>query len=461
MNLAEFPFALLADRHPKGLETVIFSDIITGRDGEQVERVWTVTGSEEFGLPLASDELVYVALMEVTKEQGFRNRTIYITRYDLIKRLGWADKGDSYKRLQQALDRLLGVTIKAERAFWDNKKKRYVDVGFHVIDDYAIYDEQPGRKSRVGKRRLPYSYVAWNQVIFASFQSGYIKRLDTAFFFSLRSALSRRLYRYLDKKRYDGKPAYRIGLRKLAFEKLGMSRNYYPSHIKQELARAHKELIERGFLRDASYQERRGRQDDLVVYRFTARKHLVEQKAPRAREQDELVEALVAEGVTQSVAEGLVAEYGEEARVQLKYLPFRAPRDPAAVLVESIRGRWEPPASYLDVRKEKKENAEVQQARQKLIEKARQKQLSDAIERQAADGALAGLPRKARERIREDAHERLARENPLVAQSPESAAYEAILSESVRHAVMNEYPAQFNDQRTALWARAEGGDDDL
>ena len=123
MNLAEFPFALLADRHPKGLETVIFSDVITGRDGEQVERVWTVTGSEEFGLPLASDELVYVALMEVTKEQGFRNRTIYITRYDLIKRLGWADKGDSYKRLQQALDRLLSVTIKAERAFWDNKKK--------------------------------------------------------------------------------------------------------------------------------------------------------------------------------------------------------------------------------------------------------------------------------------------------------------------------------------------------
>jgi len=419
MNLAEFPFALLADRHPKGVDTVVFSDTVTGPDREQVERIWTVTGSDEFGLPLASDELVYVALMEVTKEQGFRNRTIYITRYNLIKRLGWPDKGGSYTRLQDALDRLLGVTIKAERAFWDNKKHRYVDVGFHIIDDYAIYDEQPGRKARVGKRRLPYSYVSWNQVIFASFQSGYIKHLDTAFYFGLHSALSRRLYRYLDKKRYDGKPQFRIGLRKLAFEKLGMSRNYYPSHIKQELARAHAELTEQGFLRGAEYQPRRGKRDDLVVYRFTSRKYMVEEKVEDSK-RNELVELLVAEGVTRSVADELVAEYGEEARVQLKYLPFRAPRDAAAVLVQSIRGQWEPPASYLQARKERQEVATAQREQEQFIAVARQRQLADAIERQAADAVLAALPARARQRILEEARERLALENPLVAGAPDS-----------------------------------------
>jgi len=352
------------------------------------------------------------------------------------------------------------VTIKAERAFWDNKKRRYVDVGFHVIDDYAIYDEQPGRKSRVGKKRLPYSYVAWNQVIFASFQSGYIKHLDTAFFFSLRSALSRRLYRYLDKKRYDGKPAFRIGLRKLAFEKLGMSRNYYPSHIKQELGRAHTELLAHGFLRDVAYQQRKGRQDDLVIYRFTSRKYMVEERVEDS-ERDELVTQLVAEGVTRSVAEELVAEYGEEARVQLKYLPFRGPRDAAAVLVQSIRGRWQPPASYLGLRKEQQEQEEAKQERQRLIQRARQKQLADAIERQAANAVLLALPKQVRERIVKEVKEQLALENPLVAQSPESAAYEAILKENKRRAVMNECPAQFNEQRAALWTRADGRDDDL
>jgi len=466
MNLAEFPFALLADRHPKGLDTIVFSDTIAGEDGP-VERVWTVTGSEEFGLPLASDELMYVALMEVTKEQGLDSRIIYITRYDLIKRLGWPDKGDSYKRLQASLDRLLGVTIKAERAFWDNAKRRYVDVGFHVIDDYAIYDEQPGRKPATGRKRRsggadhPHSYVAWNQVVFASFQAGYVKHLDTAFFFGLRSALSRRLYRYLDKKRYDGKPVFRIGLRKLAFEKLGMSRNYYPSHIKQELERAHTELTEHGFLRGVQYQERPGGQDDLVAYRFTSRRYLVEREVASPAQSSELADQLVAAGVTASVAADLVAEFGEEARVQLKYLPFRAPRDPAAVLVESIRGRWEPPASYLQVRKEQLESQAQQAERQQRVEEARRQHLIQAIEHQAADALFADLPNGVRRRIELQANQEVAASSPILARAPDSMAYQAMLRDKVRRAVMSEYPADFNARRESLWARADGVGDDL
>jgi len=459
MNLAEFPFALLSDRHPRDLNTVSFTDTIQGEDG-QVERVWTVTGSDEFGLPLASDELVYVALMEVTKDQNFESRTVYVTRYDMIKRLGWPDKGQSYTRLQASLDRLLSVTIKAERAFWDNKKRRYVDVGFHIIDDYAIYDEQPGRKARSGKKRLPYSYVAWNQVVFASFQSGYIKHLDTAFFFGLRSALSRRLYRYLDKKRYDGKPVFRIGLRKLAFEKLGMSRNYYPSHIKQELERAHQELADTGFLRGVEYQPRPGA-DDVVAYRFTSRRYLVEQEMISETKVNELVEQLVAAGVTRTVADQLVAEYGEETRVQLKYLAFRAPRDPAAVLVEAIRGRWEPPASYLQVRKQQTDQEASAREQKTRMDAAKREHIEEMIQHQAADGVLEDLPEDVRDRIEQQADAEVAASSPVLADRPDSAAYIALLRDKVRRAVMSEYPADFNARRESLFAGADGVGDDL
>ena len=139
MNLAEFPFALLSDRQPPGLDTIQFSDVIRGRGGERIQRTWIVTASDEFGLPVASDEQVYVALMELTREQGYSSRVVHLTRYDLIKRLGWPDKGGSYKRLKGALDRLLGVTITTRRAFWDKAQQAYVDVGFHIIDDYALY----------------------------------------------------------------------------------------------------------------------------------------------------------------------------------------------------------------------------------------------------------------------------------------------------------------------------------
>jgi hypothetical protein len=64
------------------------------------------------------------------------------------------------------------VTIKSEKAFWDQAKQRYVDVGFHIIDDYALYDEAPGRKGCKSQDPLPLSFVSWNQVIFRSFQAG-------------------------------------------------------------------------------------------------------------------------------------------------------------------------------------------------------------------------------------------------------------------------------------------------
>jgi hypothetical protein len=131
------------------------------------------------------------------------------------------------------------------------------------------------------------------------------------------------------------------------------------------------------------------------------------------------------------------------------------------MLVESIKGRWEPPASYLQVRREQQQKAQADQERQRLLKAARQRHLADSIQRQAADAVLASLSRRARRRMAEDAKQHLTAANPLVAQSPGSAAYEAILKERMRQAVMNEYPSRFNEQREALWARADGRDDDL
>ncbi len=426
MNLAEFPFALLSDRQLAGLNTLEFSDTIRGKGGQRVERTWIVTGGEEFGLPVASDEQVYVALMEVTREQGYSSRVIHLTRYELIKRLGWPDKGGSYKRLKGALDRLLAVTITARQAFWDKTEQSYVDVGFHIIDDYALYAEPRGRKPSGPRRPQPLSYVAWNEVIFASFQAGNIKQLDTGFYFALRSAVSRRLFRYLDKKRLDGKPAFRIGLRKLGFEKLGMSRNYYPSHIKQELERAHRELLEHGFLTGFKYHRPARNADEQVLYWFPRGAGATGPQLP-AGEQAELVEALVSAGVTAAVARRLVADHAPEVARQLEYLPYRSPNDPPAMLVEAIRGQWAPPASYL------KGRAQQEQARREAeVELRRHEERQMRLqERQAATEscrrALAALSPTERVALEATAHRQLEQDNPALAAHPDSAAYEAVL----------------------------------
>ena len=58
MNLAEFPIALIADRVPEGQKTLYFKD----GHGQL-----TVTGSDAYGLPTATDTDVIVALIYLTK----------------------------------------------------------------------------------------------------------------------------------------------------------------------------------------------------------------------------------------------------------------------------------------------------------------------------------------------------------------------------------------------------------
>jgi hypothetical protein len=435
MNLCEFPFALLTDRAPKGLNTVVFADRVEGKDRVPVERIWTVTGSDKFGLPIAGDEQVYIALMEVTKEQGFEDRRVYITRYDLIKRLGWPDKGDSYRRLRDGLDRLLGVTIKAQRAFWDNAARKYVDVGFHIIDDYALYDETPGRKAAAPQAPMPLSYISWNSVIFASFQAGNIKQLDADFYFGLRSAISRRLFRYLDKKRYDGKAVFRIGMQKLAFEKLGMSRHYFPSHIRQELRRAHDELCENGYLRGVEILKTDRRSPEQVVYHFAARKATGPRGARTTAEQDTLAAQLKQAGVTERVAKELAQGCPEEVAAQLEYLPYRKADDAAAVVVEAIRNKWEPPASFLKAQAHKQRLAH-ETAETEAAEKARRaEQATKEREKELQQAAWDALTDEERQAIEAEALAALQTQNAMVARRPESAAYKALFkTECLRRA---------------------------
>lgn len=422
LNLVEFPFALLSDRQRPGIGTLIFTDEIRGPDGDTVRRVWTVTGAEEFGLPTAIDELVYLVLTELTREKGLDSPKIHFSRYDLVRRLGWPDKGASYRRLRLALDRLLGVTITASRAFYDRKTRTYVDVGFHLIDDYALFDEPRGRKKPDAPD--PQSYIRWNKVIYASILAGYVKRLDLGTYLMLRSAVSRRLYRYLDKKRYDGKSQFRIGLTKLAFEKLGMSRTYYPSHIRAELARAHEELLGIGFLRAVRYEKSRATGDELVIYRFGRR-------APRAPD-EEMVRRLVDLGMAEPVAVQLVLTNPDGVKEQLEYLPYRSARNPAGLLVRAIQEAWPPPPGYPGASPEPSPDTVPQPP-------AGAQSPPPSLEHRA-EQLLEQLPAPERARLERLAADALRRENPRVAQRPNTAAYKALLHDRILRILSIERP---------------------
>jgi len=278
MNLAEFPLTVLSTRANPSLKTLEFADTIRRPSGEIVERRWIITGADKFGLPTASDDEVLLGLLKLTVDDGFRDRKVFFTRYELLRILRWSTEGRSYQRLQRALDRLSGVRIKASNGFYDNETKSHSTRNFGIVDAYELND---GR----GVETKP-SFFIWSEVLFKSFQVGFIKKLDLEFYLNLQSAVSKRLYRYLD-KHFWYRARVQMKLFTLAHEKIGISRNYrYASSLRQQLDPAINELIAAGFLSRCEYVGK-GTETEIVFIQSSGKARAQEvtesaRPAPRA-----------------------------------------------------------------------------------------------------------------------------------------------------------------------------------
>lgn len=125
-----------------------------------------------------------------------------------------------------------------------------------------------------------------------------------------------------------------------------------------------------------------------------------------------VVASLIAEGVTPPVAARLVLESGSEvAREQVEALPFRKPRDRAAVLVQSIRQRWAVPVALEASRETRRQEAKrAERARVVAVAAAdREKGRQDLLAR------LSGLSTAQREALEARALAMWQEEQPAAA----------------------------------------------
>lgn len=382
LNICEFPLASPGRAASPHENTLVFEDHIRNKgSGENVHRKLMVSASEAFGLPTPADSDVLLVLMHLTNlRNGFTDRTIHFTRYELVKRLGWDQSGKSYRRIEESLQRWVNITLNYNRAWWDRDGRRWQNKSFHILESIDL-------RGRGNSNDDGISTFTWNQIIFESFQANNIKRLDLDTYFQLKSFAAKQAYRFLDKRFYRrsfDKKSYRpkqleFELKTFACEHVGLSRSYDSGQLKRKLQPAIEELEAIRFLKVLPRTERYFKRNcNKWFIRLIRESDATESRAPIEIAQPKPIEAeLVARGLHAKMAGELVETFSEQRiREKIDMLDWlvkkggeRSPKNPVGYLMAAIRKDYQPPQDFGNRRvtlKSEKTIAPSKQARVQL-----------------------------------------------------------------------------------------------
>lgn len=390
LNLAEFPLSLISKKASDDVKVLVFEDSVYDRENKiTVNRKVTISGSADCGLPSAADEEVLLALIQVTKQQGFKSKKVHFSRYQLLQILGWEDTGYYYKRILNALNTWLGVNVKWQNAWRDyTQKSNWGSKGIVLIQDFELKRKDQKDSS---------SYITWADQLFNSFQAGNLKGLDFGLYRALRNSIAKRMFRFLDKRFYNS-DRLTFDLSIFAYEKIGMKRSYALPNVKQQFKAAMEELESVGFLKvltdEQRYRKIRAGMWEIIFIRGVDDNG----QRPLGLNIDTLPDIeneLVKRGVSRSRAKSLAARFPEDhIRAKLEDFDFRMgreesdplrPKNPGGYLAQAIQEDYASPKGFkssADMERERLEK-EALAADRKAIREAKAK--AEADKKAAAD----------------------------------------------------------------------------
>ena len=357
LNIAEFPIAAVSRRISPETKTLFFEDSIwDGNLGEKVHRKLSISGSDLLGLPNAYDDEVILGLIQMTKRyNNFESPTVHFSRYDLIKVLGWPNNGQSFRRIEEALDRWVGVTLYLKKAWRDKDAQKWISDTFHILEHVRLVDRIDIKQSRAqrsedAQMEFCLSSFTWNRVIFNNLRSGNLKLIDLDLYRRLENSAAKRLFRFLD-KRFWSESQLRFNLRDLACNKIGFSRSYDIGQLKRNLLPSIKELEDNGFLKAMDRKDRfvkisKGVWEVIFIKNS--------QTLAADRILTEVEERLTARGVTFDAAKHLASSFPDKEILRhinvFDWLVARQDKriadNPAGFLVKSITDDYSPPRGF-------------------------------------------------------------------------------------------------------------------
>jgi hypothetical protein len=331
-NLEEFPLFELKARK-RGAKARVFEKVTEGESGVSLNQVWKVMPSGEYGMPGPVDQDVYLAVLQLLQQRGGmpEDGELSFSLYELRKILGWSDdSGGAYKEIRDALLRIATTSMQSRNAFYSADERRRIVDTFNIWSVHFAEHEVRGQKVR--ERHV----LKFHPIFIRNYMAQYLKGIDSDFYWSLRSPVSKRLYRLVDLQRAGGLSweTDLFGVR----DQLPLDYQY-PSQIKRALQKAHDELLRRDFLCGVNYEAK-----TEVVYK-------VSQEFARRQKARELsgdpkeifaIERLIRERIGGDAARALVVTHGPDTCLFYADAVNRQKRvlSRAGWIISAIKGGW-------------------------------------------------------------------------------------------------------------------------
>ena len=215
------------------------------------------------GVPHGLDNEVSLALIALYLNAGSPpDGTFTTTAYQILKLMGFDTSGYYYRALKESLLRLTTATYVLSEAW--RADGRWQSVSFRYIDKLEFTSGKEGSLDRSSVIRITLA-----KEIVRSLQNRYTKPIDIEFMASLKRPLSRALYRLLDAQRLSPEreePLAQLEVGLMEWAAACKIVHKRPDKVRRTLEPAHRELIERRYLRSVEYVGRGKNQ--TIVYVF-------------------------------------------------------------------------------------------------------------------------------------------------------------------------------------------------
>jgi len=328
-NFEEHPYFRVGDRNA-GTGALTYENELRTRDGHVLRQSWTVRAAHGRGLPGRFDQDVYVALLQMIDDKDLpEDGWLSFSLYELVELMGRKHSGRDYRQVRESLRRLATTSIESDNAFYHRGWKEYISDTFSLLSEVKLSEYEDPKAERTDRNR-----VLLSQYFVDSYKANYLKNIDVEFYWSLASPIAKRLYRLVDKKR-NGRRLWEVELFSLK-DRIPLSDYKYASKIKEKLAPAHAELIEKDFLKRITY--RKSGSNEFASYEITedfhARRSAIGTLELPSGDDFFCIQRLKAEGMGTKAAEELVATYGTPRVMRyIEALPYQKNlRNPAGWL---------------------------------------------------------------------------------------------------------------------------------